>query len=57
MGKLFNGIAAGTVLGAAIGVALIPNMDRKTQKKIRRVCKKAACMIEDGCDDLRSKLK
>lgn len=57
MGKLLSGIAAGTIVGAAVGMAIVPNLDRKTQKKIRRVCKKASCMAEDRCGDMLSKFR
>ncbi|MGL4451947.1 MAG: YtxH domain-containing protein [Sarcina sp.] len=57
MGKLLKGMVAGTIVGAAISVALIPTMDRKTQRKIKRFCRKTYCMLEDCCDDMRAKLK
>lgn len=57
MGKLLSGIAAGTIVGAAVGMAIVPNLDRKTQKKIRRICKKASCMAEDRCGDMLSKFR
>ncbi|WP_297518312.1 YtxH domain-containing protein [uncultured Clostridium sp.] len=57
MGKLFKGIAAGTIMGAAIGIAVLPTLDRKTQRKIKRFCKKTCCMLEDCCDDVKEKLK
>lgn len=57
MGKLLSGLAAGTIVGAAVGMAIVPNLDRRTQKKIKRVCKKAACMAEDRYDDVLSKFR
>ncbi|MGL5576073.1 MAG: YtxH domain-containing protein [Sarcina sp.] len=57
MGKLLKGMVAGTIVGAAISVALIPTMDRKTQRKIKRFCRKTYCILEDCCDDMRAKLK
>ena len=57
MGKLLKGVAAGTIVGAAIGAALIPTMDRKTQRKLKRLCQKTSCMLEDCCDGMREKLR
>lgn len=53
MGKYINGMVAGLVVGATVGMMLLPQLDRKTQKKI----KKAGCMLldfaEDSYDDIR----
>jgi gas vesicle protein len=33
-GRLFRGLAAGALLGAAAGMLFMPNMDRRTRKKL-----------------------
>lgn len=40
MNKLITGLTAGAVVGAAFGVMVVPNLDRKTQKILRKASKK-----------------
>lgn len=47
MGKYINGMVAGLLVGATIGMMVLPQLDRKTQKKI----KKAGCRLLDFADD------
>lgn len=52
MGKYINGMIAGVIVGATIGMIVMPQLDRRTQKKI----KKAGCRLldfaEDSCGDI-----
>lgn len=40
MGKFMSGMTAGALFGAAVGTVIISQMDRKTQRMIRRTGKK-----------------
>ena len=40
LGKIIKSLAIGTVLGVAIGVMILPELDRKTQRNIRKTSKK-----------------
>lgn len=52
MGKYINGMIAGVIVGATIGMIVMPQLDRRTQRKI----KKAGCRLldfaEDSCGDI-----
>ena len=52
MGKVIKSLAIGTVLGMAIGVMVLPELDRKTQRNIRRTSKKLRCAAGDAYDNL-----
>lgn len=57
MCKLVKGLVAGTFVGAAIGMAIVPNLDKNTQRRLKRMCRKTGCMFEDGYDCFMSRLK
>lgn len=52
-GRFFRGLAAGTLIGAAAGMLLMPNMDRRTKKRLVRAGKR----ITDLTGDLWSGIK
>lgn len=52
LGKVIKSLAIGTVLGMAIGVMVLPELDRKTQRNIRRTSKKLRCAAGDAYDNL-----
>ncbi len=52
MGKVIKSLAIGTVLGMAIGMMVLPELDRKTQRNIRRTSKKLRCAAGDAYDNL-----
>lgn len=52
MGKVIKSLAIGTVLGMAIGVMVLPELDRKTQRNIRRTSKRLRCAAGDAYDNL-----
>ncbi|WP_438572832.1 YtxH domain-containing protein [Clostridium sp.] len=57
MGKMMKGLAAGAVIGAAASIMLIPQLDRKTQKSIKRASRRAMGMAEDAYDTMIGYMK
>ncbi|MGL4873952.1 MAG: YtxH domain-containing protein [Clostridium sp.] len=51
MGKAMIGVA-GALLGAAACVAIFPNLDRKTQRTVKRAGRKLRDAAEDAYDSL-----
>lgn len=47
-----KGLAAGTIMGAAAGMILLPNMDRKTQQRM----KKSYRNFKDSAEDVYSNI-
>lgn len=52
MGKVIKSLAIGTIFGLAIGVVVSPELDRKTQRNIRRTRKKIMCAVGDAYDNI-----
>ncbi|CDG02402.1 YtxH domain-containing protein [Clostridium chauvoei] len=52
MGRMMKGLAAGMMVGAAVSIMVIPQLDRKTQRNIKRTGRKAMGMAEDAYDTL-----
>lgn len=52
MGKVIKSLAIGTILGVAIGMMVLPELDRKTQRNIRRTSKKLKCVAGDAYDNI-----
>lgn len=50
MYKSARGIAMGVIVGAAVGAMMMPNLDRRTQKSMRRAAKRVKNMGEDTYD-------
>lgn len=53
MGKVLMGITAGTIVGATIGVMMVPTLDRK----IKRASRVALCALEEGYDQMMAKMR
>ena len=47
MGKFISGITTGAIIGATVGMMVVPQLDRNTRKKIRRSSKMAMNMAGD----------
>lgn len=47
MGRFVNGITTGAIIGAAVGMMVVPQLDRSTRKRIRRSGKMAMNMAGD----------
>lgn len=56
MGKMMTGLVAGAMVGAALGAVVIPQLDRKTQRKLRKTSNMLVGMAEDRCDGIMCKL-
>lgn len=52
MGKVIKSLAIGTVLGMAVGMMVLPELDRRTQRNIRRTSKKLRCAAGDAYDNI-----
>jgi len=52
LGKVIKSLAIGTVLGMAVGMMVLPELDRKTQRNIRRTSKRLRCAAGDAYDNI-----
>lgn len=57
MGKMLKGLAVGTIVGAAVGMMVFPELDRKKQRALRKTAKRMSCMAEDFYGDMMYKMK
>ncbi len=48
MGKIVRSLTVGMVVGTAIGMMFMPNLDRRTQKAIRKAGRRVRGMAEDS---------
>lgn len=48
MGKVMKGMVVGAVVGATIGIMAFPELDRRTQRNIKRTRKRVMGMAEDA---------
>lgn len=54
---MFKSMAVGVVIGAAMGVLILPQLDRKTQRAVKKTGKKMVCLAEDAYDNLLGYMK
>lgn len=52
MGKVVKSLAVGTVFGVALGILILPELDRKTQRNIKRTSKKIKGAAGDAYDNI-----
>ena len=52
MGKFTKGIVAGALISTAVGMMVMPNLDRKTQRKMRKAGMKMKNMAEDTYESM-----
>ncbi|GAB6169398.1 hypothetical protein JCM1393_18580 [Clostridium carnis] len=57
MGKMMKSLAAGAMVGAAVGFMVLPQLDRKTQRSIKRAGKRAMGVAEDAYDTMIGYIK
>ncbi|WP_300381342.1 YtxH domain-containing protein [Clostridium sp.] len=57
MMKNARNMATGAMIGVAIGAMIIPQLDRKYQRNIKKVGKRARCMAEDAYDTMLDYMK
>ena len=48
MGRVIKSLAIGTIFGVAIGMMVLPELDRKTQRNLRRTGRKIKCIAGDA---------
>jgi len=51
--RFFKGIAAGTIIGAAAGMLLYPQMDRSTRNKLKKSGRIMKNVAEDALGELK----
>ncbi|MBS5925802.1 MAG: YtxH domain-containing protein [Clostridium sp.] len=52
MGRYISGMVAGLAVGATIGMIVMPQLDRKTQKKIKKAGYKLLNFAEESYGDI-----
>lgn len=57
MGKFMSGITTGAIVGAAFGMMVLPQLDRKTQKAFRKAGKKVMNAAGDTYVDMMGWMK
>ena len=51
MGRMIKSMLWGLLVGTAVGILLFPELDRRTQRNIKRAKKRAMCMAGDCYDN------
>ena len=54
---MLKGMATGAVIGMAVSAVVLPQLDRRTQRNIKRVGRRALNMAEDACDMVMTYMK
>ena len=54
---MFKRLAAGIVIGAAAAIVVLPQLDRKTQRAVRKTGKKMCCIAGDAYDNILNYMK
>lgn len=54
---MLKSLATGVVIGATAAIIVLPQLDRKTQRAVRRTGKKMCCMAGDAYDNILSYMK
>ena len=52
MGKIIKSLAIGTVFGVAMGMMILPELDRKTQRNIKKTSRKIMGAAGDAYDNI-----
>lgn len=53
-GRFLKGVATGMVLGAAAGFMLVPQMDRRTRRRLERAGRRTMSFAGDLIDNISS---
>lgn len=56
MGKCLCTMVTGMAVGAAIGMMIFPQLDKRTQKNFRRTGQKIIDAMEDSYDNMMSRM-
>ena len=57
MGRTINGMMVGLILGATVGMMVLPQLDRKTQKSMKRAGRRLLNAAEDRYEDMMCYIK
>lgn len=57
MGKMMKGLAVGAMFGAAVGIMAFPELDRKTQRGIKRTRRKMMGMAGGAYGNMLDHMK
>lgn len=49
MMKVFRGMVTGAIIGMAVTAMVLPQLDKKTQRNLKRVSKRVLNMADDAC--------
>ncbi|NFH68783.1 YtxH domain-containing protein [Clostridium botulinum] len=52
MGNFTKGIVAGALISTAVGIMVMPNLDRRTQRKMKKAGMKMRDMAEDTYESM-----
>lgn len=55
--KVVKSMMFGLVIGTVMGMIMFPELDRKTQKNIKKAKRKAMCMANDTYDNIMCYMK
>lgn len=56
MGRLLTGMAAGAIIGSAVSMMMMPEMNKKTAKSMRRAGRKMMNATEGTIGNIMSKM-
>lgn len=57
MARMMRNMAAGAMIGMAISAVVLPQLDRKVQRNIRRASKRAMNMAGDAYDTIVDRVR
>ena len=52
MGRMIKGLAVGAMVGAAVGIMAFPQLDRRTQRNIKRTRRRMMGMAEGAYENM-----
>ncbi|MGL4774234.1 MAG: YtxH domain-containing protein [Clostridium sp.] len=57
MGRFIKGVVTGAVVGTAVGMMVLPELNRKQHRNVRRMGKKLMHAAEDGYGEMMHWIK
>lgn len=57
MARMIRGLAAGVMVGAAVGIMAFPQLDRRTQRGIKKTKRKMMGMAEGAYENILDYMK
>lgn len=57
MGRMIKGLAVGAMVGAAIGIMAFPQLDRRTQRNIKRTRRRMMGMAEGAYENMLDRMR